>query len=153
MRFQAGSDLPHFKVTNNQTQIRIHFYLKIIKGSSIFYNDSKCSAHTLELYCCCTRIKVHMKSRKGKEGICYSTAQMELESDIYKCLQSGWGIGLEFSGMRCRFVINICSNINVNFERAKRHPKITVYAERASLRGVTICQRPNYFSGRCSRCL
>ena len=51
-----------------------------------------------------------------KESV-FSRAQMELESDIYKCLQSGWGIGLEFSGMRCRFVINICSNINVNFER------------------------------------
>ena len=50
MRFQAGSDLPHFKVANNQTQIRIHFYLKIIKGSSIYYNDFKCSAYIDELH-------------------------------------------------------------------------------------------------------
>jgi len=28
-----------------------------------------------------------------------------------------WGSGLEFSKIRCRFAINICSNINVTFER------------------------------------
>ena len=37
-----------------------------------------------------------------------------------------WGSGLEFSEIRCRFVINICSNINVTFEREANAIKNTV---------------------------
>ena len=37
-----------------------------------------------------------------------------------------WGSGLEFSKIRCRFAINICSNINVTFERGVNAIKITV---------------------------
>ena len=37
-----------------------------------------------------------------------------------------WDSGLEFSEIRCRFVINICSNINVTFEREANAIKNTV---------------------------
>ena len=139
MRFQAGSDLPHFKVANNQTQIRIHFYLKIIRGSSIFYNDSKCSAHTSS--------RIYELQRRGMHAIGYNFMIALISRKILEAVSvlgppDGirqwlvmtfgsvfnlvWGSGLEFSEIRCRFVINICSNINVTFERGANAIKNTV---------------------------